>query len=173
MCELILPSVHSSFFKVAQCTMVWFYELHYRKTKFAAICRAVYTNELYAGLLYSGHLLSGTCWQKLTVEWHWLKFLWSQIFLHFGQFNFFSSPACDKRLVNWTATTDYIKHRMDLQGTQSMGLTLGNAQIWLGTTPVVLKFILAFFHCVVCSCLFAISIRSHSDIGRMTERFWQ
>jgi len=55
--------------------------------------------------------------------------------------------------------------------TQNMVLTLGNAQIWLGTSPVVLKFILVFFHFVVCNCLFTKSIRSHSDIGRMTERF--
>jgi len=35
---------------------------------------------------------------------------------------------------------------MDLQGTQSTVLTLGNAQIWLGTPPLVIKFILVFFH---------------------------
>jgi len=35
---------------------------------------------------------------------------------------------------------------MDLQGIQSMVLTLGNGQIWLGTPPVVLQFILEFFH---------------------------
>jgi len=28
--------------------------------------------------------------------------------LHFGQFNFCNSQVCDKRLVNWTAITDYI-----------------------------------------------------------------
>jgi len=59
---------------------------------------------------------------------------------------------------------------MDLQGTQTIVLNLANAQIWLGTT-VVLKFILIFFHFVVCNCLFVKNIRSHSDIGRMTERF--
>ena len=37
---------------------------------------------------------------------------------------------------------------------QSMVLTLGNGQIWLGTPPVVLHFIIAFFHIVVCNCLF-------------------
>jgi len=62
---------------------------------------------------------------------------------------------------------------MNLQGTQSMVLTLGNAQIWLGTPPIVLKFILVFFHFVVCNRLFAKSIRSHSAIGRMTECFLQ
>jgi len=60
---------------------------------------------------------------------------------------------------------------MDLQGTQIMVLTLGNAQIWVGNPPVALKFILVFFHFVVCYCLFTKSIRFHSDIGRMTECF--
>jgi len=56
---------------------------------------------------------------------------------------------------------------MDLQGTQIMVLTLGNAQIWLGIPPVALKFIFVFFHFVVCNCLFASSICSHSYDGRM------
>jgi len=60
--------------------MVWFYELHYRETKLVAICRAVYRNELYTGLLYSGYLLFGTSWQKLTVEWHWLHFFRARFF---------------------------------------------------------------------------------------------
>jgi len=54
---------------------------------------------------------------------------------------------------------------------QSMVLTLGNGQIWLGTSPKVLQFILVFFHFVVCNCLFAKNIRSHSDIGKMKESF--
>jgi len=58
---------------------------------------------------------------------------------------------------------------MDLQGMQSMVLTLGNGQIWLGTPPVVLQFILVFFHFVVCTCLIAKNIRSHSDIGKKKE----
>ena len=45
--------------------------------------------------------------------------------------------------------------------------------IWLGTPPVVLQFILLFFHFVVCNCLFEKYIGSHSDIGKMTECFWQ
>jgi len=44
---------------------------------------------------------------------------------------------------------------MDLQGMQRMVLTLGNGQIWLGTPPVVLQFI------VVYNCLFAKNIRSN------------
>jgi len=32
-----------------------------------------------------------------------------------------------------------------------MVLALGNGQIWLGIPPVVLQFILVFFHFVVCN----------------------
>jgi len=39
---------------------------------------------------------------------------------------------------------------MDFQGMQTMVLTLGNGQILLGTPPVVLQFILAFFHRTLC-----------------------
>jgi len=60
---------------------------------------------------------------------------------------------------------------MDLQGMQSMVLTLGNGQIWLGTFPVVLKFILVFFHFIDCNCLFAKNIHSHSDIGKIKIAF--
>jgi len=60
---------------------------------------------------------------------------------------------------------------MDLQGMQSMFLTLGNGQIWHGTPPIVLHFILVFFHFLVCYCLFAKHIGSYSDIGKMTKCF--
>jgi len=65
MCELILPNVHFS--GVHNGLVLLF---HYRETKFVAICRAVYRNELHTGLLYFGYFLSGTCCQKLNVEWH-------------------------------------------------------------------------------------------------------
>jgi len=52
-----------------------------------------------------------------------------------------------------------------------MVLTLENGQIWLGTPPVVLQFIVVFYHFVVCNCLFAKHLGSHSDIGRLTESF--
>jgi len=87
-------------------TIVWFYELHYREKRFIAICCALHRNELYTGPLNSGYLLAGACRQKLNVEWHWLKFFLSQIFLHFGQFYFYSRHVCNTRLVNWTAITD-------------------------------------------------------------------
>jgi len=60
---------------------------------------------------------------------------------------------------------------MDLQGMQSMVFTLGNGQIWFGSSLVVLQFILVFFHFVVCNCLFAKNINSHSDTGKMKECF--
>jgi len=60
---------------------------------------------------------------------------------------------------------------MDLQGMQSMVFTFGNGQIWLGSSLVVLQFILVFFHFVVCNCLSAKNIHSHSDTGKMKECF--
>jgi len=50
---------------------------------------------------------------------------------------------------------------MDLQGMLSMVLTLGNGQLWLGTSPVVFRYILVFFNFVVCNCLFAKTIREN------------
>jgi len=46
----------------------------------------------------------------------------------------------------------------DLQAMQSMVPTLRNGQMWLGTPPVVLQFILAVFHFLVEKCLFAKNI---------------
>ena len=63
-------------------------------------------NDLYTDISNFGYLLSGTCRQKLSVKWHWLKFYLSQIFLHFGQFYFYSRQVCNKQLANWTAITD-------------------------------------------------------------------
>jgi len=59
---------------------------------------------------------------------------------------------------------------MDLQGMQSMVLTLGNGQSWLGAPPVVLQFIFVFFHFVVLQMPLreTHSFRSHSDVGTMT-----
>jgi len=48
-------------------------------------------------------VFSGTCRQKLTVKWHWLKF-----FFRPNQFCFYSRQVCDKRLANWTAITDCV-----------------------------------------------------------------
>jgi len=74
--------------------------------KFTAVCCAVHRNELHTGILNSGYSLSGTCGQKLSVEWRWLKFFYP-VFLAFRSvFFFYSRQVCNKRLVNWTAITD-------------------------------------------------------------------
>ena len=72
--------------------MVWFYELIYREKKFTALCCALHENELHTGIFNSGYLLSGTCRQKLSV------------FLHFGQFYFYSRQVCNKRFITDTLT---------------------------------------------------------------------
>jgi len=46
----------------------------------------------------------------------------------------------------------------DLQAMQSIVSTLGNGQIWRGTPPIVLQFILVFFHFLVGKCLFVKNI---------------
>jgi len=61
LCELILPNAYFS-----GCTMVWFYELHYRDQKVTAI-RCVHWS-------FKFWVFSGACRQKLTVKWQWLKF---------------------------------------------------------------------------------------------------
>ena len=89
------------------CTMVWFYELHYREKNHSnMLCYRPHRNELYTGMLNSEYFLPWTCRSKLSVEWYWLKFFLSQIFLHFGQFYPYSRQVCSKGLDNWTAITD-------------------------------------------------------------------
>ena len=104
-----------------------------------------------------------------------VKFFFNQIFLHFGQFYFYSRQLCNKRLANWTVitVTDTLTFNEFTTGMLSMVLTLGNGQIWLGIPPVVLQFILVFFHVMVYNCLFAKNILSHSLIGKRTECVWQ
>jgi len=84
------------------CAVVWFHELHYREKNFTGICCSVQRNELHTGILNSACSLSGTCSQKLSVEWHWLKVFYP----HFGQLFFYSRQVWNKRLANWTAITD-------------------------------------------------------------------
>jgi len=69
--------------------------------------------------------------------------------------------------------TDTLTFNAFTTGMLSMVLTLGNGQIWLGVPPVVSQFILVFFHVMVCSCLFAKNIRSHSVVGKRTECVWK
>jgi len=56
---------------------------------------------------------------------------------------------------------------------QSLVLTLGNGQIWLGAPPVVLQLIFVFFHFVALQMPLREehSFRSHSGIGTMAECF--
>jgi len=58
-------------------------------------------------------------------------------------------PHDQQQFQNWRPITD----TLTLNGftrMQSMVRTVGNSRIWLGTPPVVLQFILVFFHFVVC-----------------------
>jgi len=96
-----INSPKCSFFKVAR----WFDFTNFiTEKKIAAIYCTIRRNGLYTGIVNSGYLLCGTCRQKLSVQRHWLKLGLSQIFLHFGQFYFYSRQVCYKRLVNWTDT---------------------------------------------------------------------
>jgi len=94
LCELNLPSVR---FSGLHNGMILRTSL--QRKKFTAICCALHKNELHTSILNSGYLLSGTCRQKLSV-------FFTQIFLHFGQFYFYSRQVCHKRLANWAAITD-------------------------------------------------------------------
>jgi len=94
MYSMLLHNCANQFYQVfvfQSCAMVWFYELTYREKKFTAIC-ALHRNELHTGIFNSGYLLSGTCRQKLSV------------FLHFGQFYFYSRQVCNKRFITDTLT---------------------------------------------------------------------
>jgi len=77
------------------------YELHYREKKSQQYVM------LNAEMGYTlGFQILDICSlepvARNSVEWHCLKFVLSQIFLHFGQFYFYSRQACYKRLANWT-----------------------------------------------------------------------
>ena len=49
-------------------------QVHQNKNLKTAICRAKYRNESYIYGLSSAYFVPGTCRQKSTVGWHWLKF---------------------------------------------------------------------------------------------------
>jgi len=51
------------------CPMIWLYELQYTE-KNSQQYVVLYTEMRYTGISNSGYLLSGTCRQKLSVEWH-------------------------------------------------------------------------------------------------------
>jgi len=167
-CELILPRVHFSGLRGGLILRT-----SLQRKKITTICCPIHRNELYTGSLNSVYSLSGTCPQKLSVEWHYLKFFLTQIFLHFGQFYFYSRQVCNKGLANWTAITD----TLTLNGfTRNAKHGFNSWQCSnLAWNSVALNYNL--FHCsfTLWSCirLFAKHIGSRSDIGKMTECFWQ
>ena len=116
-----------SFFKVGR----WFDFTNFiTEKKITAICWPTRGNGLYTGILNSGYLLFETCRQKLSVQWQWLKFYLSKMFLHtFGQFYFYRRQVCNKRLANWTAITETLTLNGFTRNAKH-GLTLGNGQIW-------------------------------------------
>jgi len=163
-----INSPKSSLFRVA----CWFDFANFiTEKKFTAICCAIHRNELYTGILNSGYSLSRTCRQKLSVEWHWLVFL-TQILLHFGQLFFYSRQVCNKRLANWPAITDTLtlngftrnaKHGFNSWKWSNLALnSCSSLTICFGILPF---------------CGLQMPLRentdSHSDIGKMTECFWQ
>jgi len=144
------------------------------------MCCAKYRNESYTGLFNSGYLLSGTCRHRSTVEWHWLKFL-NPGHLEFRSVSFVQQTnlwqtvgELDSHHTLRYRWIDLLRYRWtDLQGMQSMVLTPANDQSGHGTSPVVVQFLFVVFHFVVCNCLYAKGIRSHSDIGKMIQCFCQ
>ena len=124
LCKWILPSIHFSRLHDGLILRT----LSQRK-KITAICWPTHGNGLYTGILNSGYLLFGTCRQKLSVQWQWLKFCLSKIFLHFGQFYFYRRQVCNKRLAIWTAITETLTLNGFTRNAKH-GLTLGNSQIW-------------------------------------------
>ena len=106
-----------------------------------------------------------TCRPKLSVEWHWLQICLSQIFLYFGQFYLYSKQACKQIVSQLDSHHRYIHIQWICKECKAWFWLLKNGHMWLETSPVVLKFILLFFHFVVCNCLFAKNSHSHSAIG--------
>jgi len=118
--------------------MAWFCELFTWK-KITGLCWPTHGNRLYTGILNSGCLLFGTCRQKLSVQWQWLKFCLSKIFLHFGQFCFYRKQLCNKLLANWTAITETLSLNGFTRNTKH-GLTLGNGQMWNFSSSLTIYF---------------------------------
>jgi len=147
-----INSLKCSCFRVAR----WFDFTNFiteKKNHSNMLCYRPHSNELYTGMLNSGYFLPWTCSLKLSVERYWLKFFLSQIFLHFGQFYPYSRQVCSKGLDNWTAITD----TLTLNGFSRNAKHGFDSWKWPNLAwnfPVVSKFILVFFHFVVCNCLF-------------------
>jgi len=83
------------------CTMVWFYELHYREESHSNMLWCI--QKWVVPRSFKLWMFSGTCCQKLSVESHWLKFFRMALT---KQFRFYSTQVCDKRLANWIAIAE-------------------------------------------------------------------
>jgi len=109
-------------------------------------------------------VFSGTRGQKLTVDWHWLKFFKA------SQFRFYSRQVCDKRLSNWIAITDFINDEwMSRNAKHGFNSWKWSNLTWSSSNSVTIYF------CILPHpwfCLFAKSVRFLSDIGKMIEGFW-
>ena len=96
-----INSPKCSFFKVAR----WFDFINFITEKKNHSNMLCYTQKWVIHWYFKSWVF--TLWNlssEISVEWHWLKFVFSQIFLHFGQFYFYSRQVCYKRLANWTDT---------------------------------------------------------------------
>jgi len=100
LCDLILPGVHFSGMHDGLVLRTSLQRIKNHSTMLCYIQKWV--------VHWSFKFWVFTCCHKLSVEWHWIKFFWIPIFLHFGKFNFYSSHVCATRLVNCTAITEYI-----------------------------------------------------------------
>ena len=110
----------------------------------------MHRNELYTGILNSMYSLSGTCRQKLSVEWDWPKFFWPRLFLHFGQFYFYSRQVCNKGLANWTPITDTLTlNGFTRNAKHGFNSWKWSNLAWNSSSSTALQFILLFFHFVV------------------------
>jgi len=73
-------------------------------------------------------------------------------------------------LTRWTVITDTLTSNGFTRNAKH-GLNSWKWSNLVGTSPVVLQYILLFFHFVVCDCLFVKHLGSHSDVGKLTEYF--
>ena len=136
LCELILPSVH---FPGLHDGLILRISLQRKKIHSNMLCYAQkwVIHSYFKFWVFTFWILSPEIKCRVALT----KVFLTQIFLLFGQFYVYSRRVCNKRLANWRPITD----TLTLNGfarMQSMVLTIGNGQIWLGTPPVVLQFII-------------------------------
>jgi len=165
LCELILPSVH--FFRVAR----WFGFTNFITEKKIHSNMLCYTQKWFIHCYFNFWVC--TLWNlSPKIKWHWLKFFLCRIFLQFGQFYFYGRQVCNKRLANWRAITD----TLTLNGftrNANHGFTSWKWSnvAWNSSSS------LAIYFSILPLCGLQLPLRrnigSPSDIGKMTESFWQ